>query len=33
VFRRVGADVVIGAMDMRGLPSPFFFLLERDRSV
>ncbi len=30
VFRRVGPDVVIGAMDMRGLPSPFFFLLERD---
>ena len=31
VFRRIGTDVVIGAMDMRGLPSPFFFLLERDR--
>jgi hypothetical protein len=30
VFRRVGDDVVIGAMDMRGLPSPFFFVLERD---
>jgi hypothetical protein len=30
VFRRVGPDVVIGAMDMRGLPAPFFFLLERD---
>jgi hypothetical protein len=30
VFRRVSADVVIGAMDMRGLPAPFFFLLERD---
>jgi hypothetical protein len=29
VFRRIGPDVVIGAMDMRGLPSPFFFLLER----
>jgi GXWXG protein/Domain of unknown function (DUF4334) len=32
VFRRVGPDVVIGAMDMRGLPAPFFFLLERDTS-
>jgi GXWXG protein/Domain of unknown function (DUF4334) len=30
VFRRVGPDVVLGAMDMRGLPAPFFFLLQRD---
>ncbi len=30
VFRRVGPDVVVGAMDMRGLPAPFFFVLERD---
>jgi hypothetical protein len=30
VFRRVGPDVVLGAMDMRGLPAPFFFLLERE---
>jgi hypothetical protein len=30
VFRRVGPDTVIGAMDMRGLPAPFLFLLERD---
>ncbi len=30
VFRRVGPDVVLGAMDMRGLPAPFLFLLERD---
>jgi Domain of unknown function (DUF4334)/GXWXG protein len=30
VFRRIGPDAVIGAMDMRGLPAPFFFLLERD---
>ena len=30
VFRRVSDDVVLGAMDMRGLPSPFFFVLERD---
>ncbi|TQN41983.1 GXWXG protein [Blastococcus colisei] len=33
VFRRVGPDVVIGAMDMRGLPEPFFFLLERDTAA
>jgi hypothetical protein len=33
VFRRVGPDVVLGAMDMRGLPAPFFFLLERDDSA
>jgi hypothetical protein len=32
VFRRVGPDVVLGAMDMRGLPAPFFFVLERDDS-
>ena len=30
VFRRIGPDVVLGAMDMRGLPAPFFFLLERE---
>jgi hypothetical protein len=33
VFRRVGPDIIIGAMDMRGLPAPFFFLLERDTSA
>jgi hypothetical protein len=32
VFRRVADDVLLGAMDMRGLPSPFFFVLERDTS-
>ncbi|HEY0507530.1 MAG TPA: DUF4334 domain-containing protein [Blastococcus sp.] len=31
-FRRVADDVLLGAMDMRGLPSPFFFVLERDTS-
>jgi hypothetical protein len=30
VFRKVDDDVLLGAMDMRGLPSPFFFVLERD---
>jgi hypothetical protein len=33
VFRRVGPDVVLGAMDMRGLPEPFFYVLERDGSA
>jgi hypothetical protein len=30
VFRRVTADALLGLMDMRGLPAPFFFLLHRD---
>jgi hypothetical protein len=30
VFRRVSADVRLGAMDMRGLPNPFLFVLRRD---
>jgi hypothetical protein len=30
VFRRVGADVLLGAMDLRGLPTPFLFVLRRD---
>jgi len=30
VFRRVDDDVRLGAMDMRGLPSPFLFVLRRD---
>jgi hypothetical protein len=29
-FRRVGDDVLLGAMDMRGLAAPFFFVLDRD---
>jgi hypothetical protein len=29
VFRRVGPDLLLGLMDMRGLPDPFAFLLER----
>ena len=32
VFRRVGADTLLGLMDLRGLPDPFAFLLERDRT-
>jgi hypothetical protein len=30
VFRRVSNEVRLGAMDMRGLPSPFLFVLTRD---
>jgi hypothetical protein len=30
VFRRVSDDVRLGAMDMRGLPFPFLFVLRRD---
>lgn len=29
-FRRVGPDALLGAMDMRGLPNPFLFVLRRD---
>jgi hypothetical protein len=30
VFRRVDDDTMLGLMDLRGLPQPFFFLLRRD---
>ena len=30
VFRRVSEDVRLGAMDLRGLPAPYLFLLRRD---
>ena len=30
VFRRVSDDVRLGAMDMRGLPFPYLFVLTRD---
>ena len=30
VFRRVTGSAVLGLMDLRGLPDPFFFVLERD---
>jgi len=30
LFRRVSDDVLLGAMDMRGLPSPYLFVLRRD---
>jgi hypothetical protein len=33
VFRRVSDDVRLGAMDMRGLPAPFLFLLRREDST
>jgi hypothetical protein len=31
VFRRVAADVILGAMDLRGSPQPYFFVLRRHR--
>jgi hypothetical protein len=30
VFRRESADTVLGLMDLRGLPAPFFFRLTRE---
>ncbi|HYX94508.1 MAG TPA: DUF4334 domain-containing protein [Geodermatophilus sp.] len=33
VFRRVSPDLLLGLMDMRGLPDPFAFLLERARGA
>jgi Domain of unknown function (DUF4334)/GXWXG protein len=33
VFRLVDADTVLGAMDIRGYPDPFFFTLRRERGV
>ena len=32
VFRRISADMLLGLMDLRGLPEPFFFVLRRDAS-
>ena len=31
VFRAVGPDTLVGAMDMRGVDQPFMFLLRRER--
>jgi hypothetical protein len=31
VFRRVAADVILGAMDLRGSPQPYFSVLRRHR--
>lgn len=33
VFRRLSEDAVIGAMDLRGSPRPYFFVLRRDDSL
>jgi hypothetical protein len=33
VFRRLGDDAVLGAMDLRGSAAPYFFFLERDDSL
>lgn len=32
-FRRVDDHTMLGMMDMRGMPRPFFFLLQRDGGV
>jgi hypothetical protein len=29
VFRRIADDIVIGVMDLRGTPQPYFFVLQR----
>lgn len=33
IFRKLSDDEVIGAMDLRGVPQPYFFLLRRDSSL
>ncbi|WP_036477890.1 DUF4334 domain-containing protein [Mycobacterium sp. URHD0025] len=33
VFRRLSPDAVIGAMDLRNSPKPYFFVLRRDDSL
>lgn len=33
VFRRLSDDAVIGAMDLRNSPKPYFFVLQRDDSL
>jgi hypothetical protein len=33
VFRKLSEDEVIGAMDLRGVPRPYFFVLRRDTSL
>ena len=31
-FRRLDGDTLLGAMDLRGVPEPFFFLLRREHA-
>lgn len=33
VFRRIADDTVLGAMDLRGIRAPYFFVLRRDESL
>ncbi|MEO9328897.1 DUF4334 domain-containing protein [Gordonia aurantiaca] len=33
VFRQVSDDAVLGAMDLKGSPAPYFFALKRDGSL
>jgi hypothetical protein len=31
IFRRVDENTLLGLMDFKGVPQPFFFVLRRDR--
>jgi Domain of unknown function (DUF4334)/GXWXG protein len=33
VFRQIDDDAVLGAMDLRGIKAPYFFVLHRDNSL
>lgn len=33
VFRKLSEDAVLGAMDLRNSPAPYFFVLQRDNSL
>lgn len=33
VFRQIDDDTVLGAMDLRGIKAPYFFVLHRDNSL
>jgi hypothetical protein len=33
LFRAAGPDTLVGAMDMRGLADPFFFILRRETAA
>ncbi|WP_299492126.1 DUF4334 domain-containing protein [Acaryochloris sp. IP29b_bin.137] len=31
IFRKIDADTVLGLMDQKGVPNPYFFILRRDK--
>ncbi len=33
VFRKIDQDAVFGVMDLKGMKSPFFFILRREHGV